>query len=119
MIHATNRAALMFNPAMHARSAAMHGAAEHGQTTVKLKATAKGFEPKNIAIPAGKTVNLVVDVSDAPGCAKSLAIPSLSLSQKADSTGKVTLTIPPQKVGHQLPLQCSMAMFKATITVTD
>lgn len=115
MIRATNHARPIFQTT---RLAAMHGDEKHGAKKVKMRITAHGFEPKGLTIQANKSVKLVIDVSAAPGCAKTLAIPSLAISKKADETGKVTITIPAQKSGKLL-LQCSMAMFKAGIDVTD
>ena len=94
-------------------------AAATAQSPYEIDVTEKGFEPGDLAVPAGKPVTLVFDRKTDQTCAKQIVLDAgdgnkIQKDLPLNTPVEIATTFP--KAG-KLSYACGMDMMKGTITV--
>lgn len=80
---------------------------------IEIKATAQGFEPKNIKVKAGQPVKLSFTADSNAGCTRALLIKKAKISLLSKGGATQTAEFTPERGTYQFT--CSMSMFRGEI----
>ncbi len=82
---------------------------------VLLSARSDGYYPRQLHVPANRTLTLNVVTDGVYSCVRGFVIPALRVEQLLPASGVVPITIPPQAPGTVMPFSCSMGMYTGQI----
>ena len=85
-------------------------------TRIAISVTENGFEPKVVAVPAGKPVTLVVTRHTDETCVRDFVMAERNISKPLPLERPVEITFTPEKPGD-LTYACAMDMFRGTVRV--
>lgn len=85
------------------------------EPVLELRVLNNGYSPKVLRAPANREVTLALVTNKTYSCARDFVIPGLKYYQLLPDTGRVTMTIPPQKPGTVMRFACSMGMYTGQI----
>jgi len=85
-------------------------------TRIAISVTENGFEPKVVAVPAGKPVTLVVTRHTDETCVRDFVMAERNISRPLPLERPVEITFTPEKPGD-LTYACAMDMFRGTVRV--
>lgn len=102
--------ALRFHP-----TPAPLGASGQAARVIELQVVNDGYVPDVLRAPANQEVSLDLVTDKTYSCARDFVIPALKVYQLLPETGRVTVTIPPQKPGTVMRFTCSMGMYTGQI----
>lgn len=88
-----------------------------GEQTLTVQVQTSGFTPDSLSVPVGTKVTLNLVTDDTQGCIRSFVIPQFGIRKTLPATGTTTVEFVANKKGN-IVFQCSMGMFRGTITVT-
>ncbi len=80
-----------------------------GRQVVRMKVVGLDYEPSQFTVRAGQPVEWLIDGSGALGCARTLVVPKLGLTEVLQKNKIKKITFTPQKVG-KISFSCSMGM---------
>ena len=99
-------------------SVSAQASGESGEVQVaKLSVSGGTYVLSPNTFKVGIPVRLQADISQMPGCSKSIVIPAFNV-RKIVSSGDNVIEFTPDKAGI-FNIACSMNMYKGTFTVTD
>jgi sulfite exporter TauE/SafE len=85
------------------------------EPVLELRVLNNGYSPRVLRAPANRQVTLALVTNKTYSCARDFVIPGLKYYQLLPDTGRVTMTIPPQKPGTVMRFACSMGMYTGQI----
>jgi plastocyanin domain-containing protein len=98
----------------HPSAPASQAAGPAPDGTVQIHATAEGFEPARVEVPAGKPVKLVFTRVAEKTCMTGVVFPELGIEKDLPLNTPVTVELTP-KAGGNVTFQCPMAMGKGAV----
>ncbi len=90
---------------------------EDGVQIVRMKETARGYEPNTFEIKKGVPVRWIIDAEEPNSCAASISVPSLSIMKYLDP-GENIIEFTPAETG-EIRFTCSMGMYSGKFIVVD
>ncbi len=91
------------------------GASGQPAVVIELKVANDGYIPDVLRAPANQEVSLDLVTDKTYSCARDFVIPALKFYQLLPETGRMTVSIPPQKSGTVMRFTCSMGMYTGQI----
>ena len=85
---------------------------------IKVTVSGAGFEPEQIKVRKGESVQLAFYRADEKNCASEVVFPSLGI-KKALPVGKTTLVEVTMKDSGEINFGCGMGMFKGALVATN
>lgn len=91
------------------------GASGRAASVIELKVANEGYIPDVLRAPANQDVSLALVTDKTYSCARDFVIPTLKFYQLLPESGRVMVSIPPQKPGTVMRFTCSMGMYTGQI----
>lgn len=91
------------------------GASGRAAPVIELKVANEGYIPDVLRAPANQDVSLALVTDKTYSCARDFVIPTLKFYQLLPESGRVMVSIPPQKPGTVMRFTCSMGMYTGQI----
>jgi hypothetical protein len=83
---------------------------------LKLRITARGYEPSRLEIPANRPITLAITREPSPNCGAEIFFPSLGIRRAIPLGETVLVELPPQPAG-ELTFSCGMGMFRGMLVI--
>ena len=82
-----------------------------GDEVVTITVLNTAYSPDVVHAKAGVPLKLRLVTENVRSCSRAFVIPALNIQRLLDATGEVTIEIPAQEAGAQIPFSCSMGMY--------
>ncbi len=103
-------------PGTQASEPVQASASADGSTdTITINVLNTAYSPDVVHARAGAPLKLRLVTNNVRSCSRAFVIPAINVQKLLDATGEVTIEIPAQAKGTQMPFSCSMGMYTGII----